>query len=219
MPPPPCEIVRSDGLKIGYDPYAPDMIAKYGAPGKTDHEGFDPYSDTVGPGIYGGRVKRNEIGEILMGKQYQGHNSKPGPVYAGGGYTPMSKALRFGEKAIEPLLQKYPDLVNEISTGGATPLHMCGMGKENQNSTAYIIKMGGDIEAIDTYKYTPLHRMASNNLAIGARALLEAGADLHTRTGQGETAKSIAIETGALDVLKVLQDFEIAPNRLDRQSN
>ena len=71
MPLPPCEIVRSDGLKIGYDPYAPDMIAKYGAPGKTDHEGFDPYSDTVGPGIYGGRVKRSELGEILMGKQYQ----------------------------------------------------------------------------------------------------------------------------------------------------
>ena len=120
----------------------------------------------------------------------------------------MSKALCLGEKAIDELLQKYPDLVNEISTGGATPLHMCGMGKENQKSTSYVIRMGGDVEAIDTYKYTPLHRMASNNLAIGARALLEAGADLHKRTGQGETAKSIAIETGAFDVLEVLQDFD-----------
>ena len=57
---------------------------------------------------------------------FQGHNSKPGPVYAGGGYTPMSKALRFGPKAIAPLLEKYPELVNEVSTGGASPLHMCG---------------------------------------------------------------------------------------------
>ena len=56
---------------MSYDPYTPDMIAKYGAPGKTDIEGFDPYTDTVGPGIYGGRVKRNEEGEIIMGEQYQ----------------------------------------------------------------------------------------------------------------------------------------------------
>ena len=50
------DLIRSDGLKINYDPYAPEMVAKYGAPGKTDSEGFDPYSDTVGAGIYGGRV-------------------------------------------------------------------------------------------------------------------------------------------------------------------
>ena len=30
----------------------------------------------------------------------------------------MSNALRLGEKAIAPLLDKFPDLVNEISTGG-----------------------------------------------------------------------------------------------------
>ena len=67
----PPTLIRHDGVKINYDPYAPEMIAKYGAPGKTDKEGFDPYSDSVGPGIYGGRVKRDENGEIVIGKQYQ----------------------------------------------------------------------------------------------------------------------------------------------------
>ena len=208
MPQKSTPLVRHDGLKINYDPYAPEMVAKYGAPGKTDHEGFDPYSDSVGPGIYGGRVQRDEHGEIVIGRQYQGHNSKPGPVYAGGGYTPMSNALRLGPKAIQPLLERFPDLVNEISTGGATPLHMCGMSRDNQLSTEYIIQKGGNIEAIDTYQYRPLHRMASNNLAIGARALLEAGADLNATTGRGETAKSIAKEAGAFDVLQVLQEFD-----------
>ena len=70
----------------------------------------------------------------------QGHNSKPGPVYAGGGYTPMSNALRGGEQTLKPLLERFPDLVNEVTTGGATPLHMCGMGRDNQKSTAYIIR-------------------------------------------------------------------------------
>jgi len=104
------DLIRSDGLKINYDPYAPEMVAKYGAPGKTDSEGFDPYSDTVGAGIYGGRVKRDEHGKVIIGRQYQGHNSRPGPVYAGGGYTPMSNALRLGEKAIKPLLDSGCDI-------------------------------------------------------------------------------------------------------------
>jgi len=176
--------VRKDGLKIAY---APDMIAKYGAPVQRDNEGFNPYTDSVGPGIYGGRVERDDDGNTVIGCQYQEHNSKPGPVYAGGGYTPMSNALRGGEKAIQPLLDKFPDLVNEVSTGGATPLHMCGMGQDNQMTTAYIIKRGGNIEALDTYGYKPLHRMASSNLAVGAQALLDAGADINVRTSRGET--------------------------------
>ena len=67
-----CEpLVRRDGLKINYDPHAPEMVEKYGAPGMTDDEGFNPYTDSVGPGIYGGRVKRDVLGEIKIGSQYQ----------------------------------------------------------------------------------------------------------------------------------------------------
>ncbi len=40
-------IYRKDGVKIDFDPYAPGMAAKYGLPGSTDPEGFDPYADTV----------------------------------------------------------------------------------------------------------------------------------------------------------------------------
>ena len=60
--------------------YAPGMVEKYGRPGATDNEGFDPYRDSVGPGIYGGIVKRDEDGEIVIGRQYQNHNPRPGPV-------------------------------------------------------------------------------------------------------------------------------------------
>ena len=34
-----------------------ELAAKYGEPGRTDDEGFDPYADTVGPGIYSGCVQ------------------------------------------------------------------------------------------------------------------------------------------------------------------
>jgi len=203
------KFVRADGVIMGYDPYAPVIMEKYGKPGKTDNEGFDPYKDRVGPGIYGGIVQRDEAGEVVIGEQYQNHNPHPGPVYAGGGYTPMSNALRVGELALKPLLDKYPELVNDISTGGATPLHMCGMGRDNEQSTAFLITRGAGIELVDTYGYRPLHRMASNNLACGAEALLSVGADPRapTRSHSGETPMSIAQAAGAGNVIKVLQRY------------
>jgi hypothetical protein len=95
-------------------------------------------------------------------------------------------------------------LVNEITTGGAQPLHNCGMSARNQDQVALLVSKGADIEAVDTYGYTPLHRMASNNLAAGAKALLEAGADPNFRGGSGETAAAVARASAAGDVLRVL---------------
>ena len=35
---------RADGVIMNYDPYHPEMMEKYGAPGETDNEGFNPYT-------------------------------------------------------------------------------------------------------------------------------------------------------------------------------
>ena len=201
--------IRADGVRILHDPFAPGMAEKYGAPGATDDEGFDPYADTVGPGIYGGVVRRDEAGNVVIGAQYQGHNPRPGPVYAGGGYTPTSRLLSAGDAAaLGAWLDRHPDLVNEVSTGGATPLHVCGMSRAAAALAALVIERGGALEAVDTYGFRPLHRMASNNLAVGARALLEAGADAGALTEggrRGETALDIARASGAKDVVALLQ--------------
>lgn len=201
---PRSEYYRHDGVLITHDPYARGMAEKYGLPGKTDNEGFDPYADSVGAGIYGGIVQRDATGQVVVGTQYQNHNPRPGPIYAGGGYTPVCKALGDNDR-LAALLSKHPDLVNDVSTGGAQPLHNCGMSQTNQLSTALLISRGADIEALDTYGYTPLHRMASNNLAVGARALLEAGADPGFKGGAGQTAIDVARSSRAQAVLQVLE--------------
>ena len=106
------------------------------------------------------------------------------------------------------LLTKFPDLVNDETTGGAQPLHMCGISSEYQDAVSRLIAFGADIEALDIYGMTPLHRMvskqfwfdsiesgiylsrsnsircnkqASNNLVKGATLLLNAGADPYFR--------------------------------------
>jgi hypothetical protein len=197
---------RHDGVRITHDPYAPGMAEKYGRPGETDSEGFDPYADSVGAGIYGGRVQRDQNSNVVVGKQFQDHNPRPGPIYAGGGYTPINEALK-DLSQLAALLDKYPDLVNDVSTGGASPLHMCGMSRKNQQATALLIQRGGDIEALDTYGFSPLHRMASNNLAEGARALLLAGADPNSKGACGSTPAAVAQSSAASGVLKVLREF------------
>jgi hypothetical protein len=199
-------LLRPDGVRIAYDPYAPGMAEKYGRPGATDNEGFNPYSDTVGPGIYGGVVVRDASGEVVWGAQYQGHNSAPGPVYAGGGYTPTARLVQGADlPALAAWLSAHPELVNEVSTGGATPLHMAGMSQSGQRAAGLLAERGGDIEAVDTYGYRPLHRMASNNLAEGATALLAAGAEVGARTRGGQTALQVARESGAQEVVRVLE--------------
>ena len=200
---------RKDGVRIMHDPFAPGMAEKYGGLGETDRDGFDPYADSVGPGIYGGQVKRDEEGNVVIGRQYQNHNPRPGPVYAGTGCTAMAKAISSSPEAVQKLVDRtHPDdvtlLVNEVTTGGANPLHMCGMSRAGQLSTALLIQLGGEVEALDTYGMTPLHRMASNNLGIGAKALLEAGADPMNRGTVGATPIEIARSSMAQDVIAVL---------------
>ena len=221
-------LYRKDGVRITHDPYSPGMAAKYGAPGATDADGFDPYADSVGAGIYSGTVQRRASdGSVVLGRQYQNHNPRPGPVYSGGGYTPVSRAIASfareverqgvspGETTLGRILDAHPDLVNDVATGGATPLHTCGMSRDNQKAAAYLVSRGADVEALDTYGYSPLHRMASNNLAIGAEALLEAGADPNGRGEGGGThpATEVARQSEAAAVLAVLGDATRAGRR------
>lgn len=200
------EYCRPDGIRMGFDPYAPGIAEKYGIPGKTDPDGFDPYNKKVGPGIYGGSVKRNNKKRIIIGKQYQNHNPKPGPVYDGNGYSSMSLAIRTSVDDVKELLKKSPQLKDEICTGGARPLHVCGMSRRGQLSTQILIDAGADLHAVDTYNYNALHRMASNNLAIGGEALVKAGLDpTYTPLGADSSPLEIARRSGATKFLLAMR--------------
>lgn len=203
------EYYRRDGVRITHDPYAPGMAETYGLPGQTDKEGFDPYADTVGAGIYGGSVERDATtGEVVIGEQYQNHNHGPGPVYDGKGYSLMTRAIHAGPSTVQKVLQDFPDLKEEVSTGGARPLHMCGMSQSGQMSTQVLVDAGADIYAQDTYGYTPLHRMASNNLAVGGEALVKAGHDPNAAMdGADSTPIQIAKRSRAIQFLMKMQQL------------
>ena len=151
-------------------------------------------------------MQRDDAGNIVIGQQYQNHNHVPGPVYDGKGYSLMSRALQAGPEKVKEILRDYPQLKDEISTGGARPLHMCGMSPKGELSTQVLIDAGADVMATDTYGYTPLHRMASNNLAIGGEALVRAGVDPNAAVaGADSTPIAIARRSRAIQFLMAMQ--------------
>jgi hypothetical protein len=121
-----------------------------------------------------------------------------------GGYTVVNRLLPDPTK-LTAFLTDFPALANEVSTGGATPLHMCGMSRRNQVAVSTLVSFGAKLEAVDTYGYTPLQRMASNNLADGARALLEAGADPMGTGRMGEVPAQVARLNGSYEPRDALE--------------
>ena len=70
-----------------------------------------------------------------------------------------------------------------------------------------------NIDAVDAWGYTALQRSATNDLAVGAQALLVGGAS-HTRPSgleqTGDSARMLARRLRSYAVLKVFQQCELA---------
>lgn len=121
------------------------------------------------------------------------------------GYSLIAKAIQAGPEKMKEILNDF-DLKDDITTGGARPLHICGMSMRGQQCTQALIDAGADIHALDTYNYSALHRCASNDLAIGAEALVNAGADPnHRPPGSDSSPIEIAKRSRALKFLMAMQ--------------
>lgn len=145
--------------------------------------------DVVGAGVYGGIVKRDQDGRIVIGDEWPENNRAPpahNPINSKGpyldatkltqvnrGYASIALAIMNGRmQDLEHLFSKVQDvsektkLANLVMAGGARPLHMCGMGRGGDTSA--LIKMlithGADVNAKDNYEMTPMDRLASNSV-------------------------------------------------------
>lgn len=189
------------------DLYAPGVAEAYGLMSSIDQDGFDSAADTVGPSIYGGSVQRDSNGSVIYNTQYrENDHHKPGPLYDVGGYSLMSRAIHAGPDKVTELLNDYPQLIEEVSTGGATPLHVCGMSERGQHCTRILVDAGANIHALDSYNYNALHRIASNDLEIGAQVLVIAGVDPNGKVeGADSTPIEIARRQRAIEFLMTMQ--------------
>ena len=58
-------------LPLGASPLLLSMYHKPGSARFAVTEGLDAEADAVGPGIYGGRVERDESGAVVIGQQFE----------------------------------------------------------------------------------------------------------------------------------------------------
>jgi hypothetical protein len=155
--------------------------------------------DVVGAGVYGGIAKRDGDGRIVVGHEWPENNVAPpahNPVHSFGpyldfskynasnsGYSKIASLIQQGSaQELESLFQSVPSegsrrkLANLVMTGGARPLHMCGMGRGGDTSKLIrvLIKYGAEVNAKDNYEFTPMDRLSSNNVA-GNRELQSHG--------------------------------------------
>jgi len=146
--------------------------------------------DVVGAGVYGGIVARDPTGKVLVGDEWPEDNIAPpahNPVHSKGPYLDFSKLTNSnrGYAKIATVIQggrvseleklfasvegddEKKKLANLVMTGGARPLHMCGMGRGGDTSAIIkvLIKYGADVNAKDNYEYTPMDRLSSNSVA------------------------------------------------------
>ena len=124
----------------------------------------------------------------------------------------MSLAIQSGPDAVAALLRELPASADEVTTGGARPLHVCAMSQRGQFSAELLIAAGAAIDPIDTWGYTPLQRMATNDLGVGAAALLRAGADRLRPSGlegSGDSARELALRLRSFAVLREMQRYEL----------
>ena len=55
---------------------------------------------------------RDNNGDVVIGEQYQNHNPRPGPVYAGGGLTYFSDTLASNQTFVNEVLSQMPSWAN-----------------------------------------------------------------------------------------------------------
>jgi ankyrin repeat protein len=80
--------------------------------------------------------------------------------------------------------------VNERGEFGLTPLHLAALGN-NAEVVKLLLAKGANFRITSSSGYTPLHEVQGEEVA---RILLDAGADVNTKTDDGKTPYMLAIE-------------------------
>jgi uncharacterized protein len=107
--------------------------------------------------------------------------------------------------AVEKFLQQSPDLLEQHSSDGFTPLGLASYFRRTEIA-ATLLQRGANpnVPSTNAFHVMPLHSaVAANSLEI-SRLLLEAGANPDARQQKGITALHSAAHNGNVDIVKLL---------------
>lgn len=119
------------------------------------------------------------------------------------GMTPLMLACNLGQdEAVELLIEHGADIMARNS-GGATALHYSIY--RTSNATILLLKSGAAIDTQSINGLTPLMIAAMYGPLSQVEVLLAAGADLHLKDGEGNSAFDWAKQKGRPKVIELLE--------------
>ena len=133
--------------------------------------------------------------------------------------TPIMIAARGGSEAAFDMLHERGAELNHTNQYGWSTLHFAAYGG-SVNIGRRLISLSFSPDTRDDFGYTPLHRAASNGKVEFIRFLSGLGADLSSKTNEGDTAICVAAngnEAGRVEAARLLiqlgQNFETPKNK------
>ena len=104
---------------------------------------------------------------------------------------------------IRDICSQHPDLVEERTAQGSTPLAVAASGG-HLAAVELLLKLGADVNAANRIGYTPLHYAAHLGHAEITRRLIAAGADLLAQSGRGGQPLHSAVHGGQAETVDIL---------------
>lgn len=118
------------------------------------------------------------------------------------------EAAALGMKAhLERSLEMDPDAVMHVSPDGMTPLHLAARFHQPE-VVALLLERGAEPDHVseNPLAFTPLHAAVAGASLESAEFLIDAGADINRRQGDGLTPLMAAAATGQIEMVELLTD-------------
>lgn len=157
----------------------------------------------TGGGVGYTRRTVGRIGVVLAAVALLGAGVWGGVVRADGGATPLTEAVKRGDReAVRRLLRTRVD-VNRAEADGMRALHWAVQASDLE-TVNLLLKAGAKVETPNRYGLRPLTLAATNGDARVTEALLAAGADAKGVGPDGEPVVMTAARTGDPDTIRRL---------------
>ncbi len=120
--------------------------------------------------------------------------------------------------AVKALIQANSELLTEVDTTGATPLHSAAM-EGHREVAAFLLDQGADINAAKTNGARPLHSAAYGGHEAAVKLLLDRGADVNALTTRQGTVLHSAGAGGSVEIVRWLVARGLDVNALDQHNS
>ena len=130
--------------------------------------------------------------------------------------SPIHLASKTGNTSlIQKMIDRSPESIHQTSANEVAPLHIAA-AFGHFNAVKLLVDNGAEVNAVDKYFHTPLHRAVESNEVEIVEYLLEKNARFSMPNTSGLTALGCGVVLGNLDVIKRLLMAGDNPNFMDR---